>query len=1396
MYQLKVAGWDKKVSRCLGIINADVYLQSYDETQKVSVELNVMSKSPFEMILGKNFLNQRAILDFVGGNVNFFSNSGEARNNSLKSLAIMNRTAEIKKVLGVEDGEESHKKSTLAKSNILDPKDDILETEVEIATASDKTSADKEKFLVVDLKDYMLESESESVDDAEEPIAWSGDRINLRTTEDNANRLSVLNQFDVDSNYVDAINPLLVANRALFEQSNPMKFINNHFMKIETITDKPISERARVVKPADAVEMEKQVGDLLEKGIVVKSASSWSFPTVLVQKSDGSRRLCVDYRRLNKVTIADRYPLPRIDSILASHGGKSIFSLLDLKNGFHQLAVHPGHRQKTAFQTHFGLFEYVGAPFGLTNTPSAFQRVMDEILEPVKDFCRPYVDDLLISSTSLAEHVQHLDKVFACLSANNVHLNVKKCKFGRSQVTVLGHVLDSNGIRPCSIKIRNITDFKRPENKKGVQEFLGMVTYVARFFPQLPSEVLVLRKLIRKGSNYVWNREQEEAFQTIKEIVNTQTSLVHFPDSSFKKIINIEADRSIVACVVYQVNGKAFELLDSRSAALSETETRYNAIEREALALRLALQKCKLYLEGSVEVRTRLCHFGTVIKRSLLPARLTRILLDCQEIQFEVVYDPSMVRLLTVEDGVVDEIVDAEQKLVEVDETIQCNEPVQTVFVDGSCRGNGSSNAVAGYGVWWGPDDPRNSSGVVEERPSNQSAELYAAVVALTQAIESGIRHLKLVSDSSYLIQSRQQWSTDWKRNGYINRKGKPVAHSGLHQKLDELSSKLCVHWTKVRAHTGNNTGNDMADSLAKDATIKLGNCSAIESTSFIDRVAKEQANDQFIQMIKSQILELKYRDKYVIKDGFLYKKYQQKCLLVVPSNQRSQILQLCHDHPMTGGHRGTFTTFSTITDQFWWKTVRSDTVNYVNSCPECQLFKGSNEKYGKLVPFQVSKVMEQLGIDYIGPMPSSSKGNRFIIIATDYFSKYAFVEALPNCTSEATADFLVNQIFCKFGLPQNILSDQGRQFESRLIQDLLVKLKIDKMRTAPYSPRCNGLCERTNGSLMKSLRNYVLNNPQSWDAYLQLVCAKYNNSYNVATGFCPTEIMFGRSFRQIFKNESSTIQLSHEYYTSELVNRVKMIDNIVQQNAEFAKNKMKTDFDKDRITASFNHGDLILLKNNRTSSKFEQKYFGPYKVIRSLNENMDIEIELDSHRKQIVSVRNVKKYTQRDPSLENEVNIRCENPYDYHADLSFFDRLNGEASYADINEPSTGLEIIEVLDQADNNASSESDETEIYYTGNSDEELVVPETTSRNECSICSKNFLNQSNLKRHMRIHTQHAPYACRYCRRPFIWFTSWKRHENLTHPLEHRCTICGFEFGSAREYLLHRRELHDGS
>lgn len=347
------------------------------------------------------------------------------------------------------------------------------------------------------------------------------------------------------------------------------------------------------VSQSQQAEILKQVEELLDKGLVRPSSSPFCSPVLLIQKKDGSFRMCVDYRALNKITIKNRFPIPRIDDIMDKLKGATMFSRIDLKSGYHQVRVVPEDIHKTAFRTSFGLYEFLVVPFGLTNAPATFNRMMDRIFRKYKDFTGTFFDDILVFSKTEDEHYEHLKKVFDELRQHQLYANPVKSEFFLEEIHYLGHIVSSEGIRMDPAKVKAIIEWPDLQGIHEVRSFLGLCSYYRRFIYHFAHIAGPLHDLTKKSSKFQWTPKEKQSFEALKKAISTGPVLI-VPDLSRPFHVSADASGDCVGAVLNQDGHPvAFE-----SKRLKVNELNYDIYDKELTAVVHALKIWKHYLLG------------------------------------------------------------------------------------------------------------------------------------------------------------------------------------------------------------------------------------------------------------------------------------------------------------------------------------------------------------------------------------------------------------------------------------------------------------------------------------------------------------------------------------------------------------------------------------------------------------------------------------------------------------------------------------------------------------------------------------------------------------------------------------------------------------------------------
>jgi hypothetical protein len=355
---------------------------------------------------------------------------------------------------------------------------------------------------------------------------------------------------------------------------------------------KPVYVRPYRYSPALKDEIEKQVADMLAKGLIQPSVSAFSSPILLVRKKDGTWRFFINYRYLNALTLKSKFPIPVFDELMDELARARWFTSLDLNAGYHQVRLKPGEEFKTAFQTHFGHLEFRVMAFGLCGAPAIFQGAMNTTLAPLLRKCViVFFDDILIYSASYEEHIQHIHVVLSLLLKDKWCVKLSKCTFAKPHINYLGHIISAQGIATDPAKISAIVEWPTPTDTKQLRSFLGLAGYYRRFVRHFALIAKTLTALLKKDTLFVWTDEHETAFQTLKEAL-TEAPVLAVPDFSKKFCIETDACKSGVGAVLMQ-EGHPLAYI---SKPLGPKTQGLSTYEKEYLAILIVVEQWRAYL--------------------------------------------------------------------------------------------------------------------------------------------------------------------------------------------------------------------------------------------------------------------------------------------------------------------------------------------------------------------------------------------------------------------------------------------------------------------------------------------------------------------------------------------------------------------------------------------------------------------------------------------------------------------------------------------------------------------------------------------------------------------------------------------------------------------------------
>lgn len=426
--------------------------------------------------------------------------------------------------------------------------------------------------------------------------------------------------------------------------SNQMDIGRTDLLKHEINTENsaPVAQQAYRTNPVKKKFIEKEVADMEARQLIRKSMSPWAAPVVIVEKKDGTKRFCVDYRKLNKVTKSDRFPLPRIDELLESFRAANWFTTLDLASGYWQVEVAKADREKTAFITHQGLYEFNVMPFGLKNAPGTFQRLMNYVLqEHIGKYVAVYLDDIIIYSKTFEQHVDHIKTIFDALRKAILKIKLKKCYFCFPNINFLGHIVGRHGISVDSSKVEKIKNFPKPTNVKDVRAALGLFSYYRKFVKDFSKIAAPISTLLKKETPFKWTEKQQKAFDFLKECL-MKAPILQYPDFEKPFILFTDASGTGLGAVLSQKDDENRErVIAYASRSLNKAERNYGITDQECLAVIWAVKYFEQYL-GLLPFQVVTDHSALkYLQTAKMPTgRRARWIMYLQQFEFEIIHRP------------------------------------------------------------------------------------------------------------------------------------------------------------------------------------------------------------------------------------------------------------------------------------------------------------------------------------------------------------------------------------------------------------------------------------------------------------------------------------------------------------------------------------------------------------------------------------------------------------------------------------------------------------------------------------------------------------------------------------------------------------------------------------
>lgn len=970
-------------------------------------------------------------------------------------------------------------------------------------------------------------------------------------------------------------------------------------------------------------EVRRQVNDLLEKNVIKESNSPFNSPIWIVpKKSDASGkkkwRMVIDFRKINEDTDQDAYPLPVIDDILNQLGQAKFFSAFDLSSGFHQIPMSTNSSKYTGFSTPEGHFEFLRMPFGLKNAPATFQRMMDGALRGlIGKHCFVYLDDIVIFGSTIEEHNKNLILMLERLREVGLKLQPDKCEYLRPELEYLGHLITSEGVKPNPAKIGAIKNFKAPTNVKEVQCFLGLAGYYRKFIKNFSHIAKPLTTLIKKDNPFNWSEKHHEAFNTLKNALCT-APVLRFPDYNKEFTLTTDASNVGLGAVLSQDGHPCCFI----SRTLNGAEQNYSTSEKELLAIVWATQRLRQYLLGrSFNIQTDHQALKWLHNVKNPSSRLLRWRLRLEEFNYKSIdyikgkenkVADCLSRLLPIHDDLQENIEkpeinieDLENELPDIDEIItedrELNTPTPQILTEEGNRDVIMPSPTLGgiEEIILEQDIPSTKINEEESLQLENNPELR-----VTEKIDEPSTSQEIViANTKENNNQEDNDTTEYDKDLYANYKVWTI-NKTLTQVIKKANAggKL---WKKIQKRPSNDSNIIILPEFREEIWLStLANVIQGFSNRGLTIVRLHFIDPTITPLEKIKLDEfLNYLSNNTVNKIHVCYSPQSE----LTQSEKGEILKEAHGS-ISGQHFGEAKSIDKARQLGEWRNMENDIIEFVKRCPICQLQKTTRirRQVEAIIPDTPINPNDKVAMDIFGPLPITSSRNEYILSIQDQLTKYVMLIPLKTATSESIIEGMFDHFIYLFGAPKTILTDQGQNFVSELVQNFENLFRIKHIKTTTYHPQSNGSIERAHSTIKDLLKTCMADNGIEWDKTLKIIALAYNTTKHEGIGISPFQATFGRENANLPSSLATTPNLRYD----DLIQMWKLRHEEYLQRAKekiaLQKEKYKQLQDSKIVIPQgiFEPKDKVKFVNNTKSNKLSQSWIGPAEVIERFDNN------------------------------------------------------------------------------------------------------------------------------------------------------------------------------------------------
>ena len=928
----------------------------------------------------------------------------------------------------------------------------------------------------------------------------------------------------------------------------------------------PVQARARKLDPEKLSVAKTEIDKLVELGVCERGKSEWSSPLLVTtkpcnspctceqQKPCGGWRVCGDYRRLNHMTTTDRYPVKNLQDFNADLRGKKIFSKVDLLKGYHQIPVNPADIRKTAVITPFGLFLFPRCPFGLKNAGQDFQRLMDKILGDIPHTF-VYLDDILIASESMEQHLEDLERVFKILEENGLVVNRKKCILGATSIEFLGHLVDANGIRPLPEKVEAIKKVSPPTTIKELQRFLGMVNYYRRFVRKAAHHLFFLFECLgNKPKKLDWDKNMQQSFDAIKLALSNAAMLAH-PDSSLPLAITSDASDVAIGAVLEQRGPKGWEPLAFFSKKLSTSQQKWPPYDRELNAAHKAVRHFRHMVEGRpftiytdhqslVPSMAKKTEAQTARQQNQL-SEISEYTTDIRYLQGKsnVVADAlsrpngpdgiksaptvsnvnkgeethlfaqhmaelaeagtlgTYVKVPDEEEEDIDEQLESE---TDINAVIEQMDQVFTRLLETKDSTSSSPTTASAANINLPP--PTSNLSPITSSSKKPRAVSFASPIASSTSESFPLSPPPNPQVERHDKEIERMWRADPELKRFLTPREDPVPPPLPPNEVEAISSSSTPSSTPSQPLQPqvNLVDRPVPENKVQELQTVIN---AIDHYAIdLEDLARQQALDpEFRALMRNAQTGLSFR-KLKVGSTFLHVDVSNgPARPFVPLSYRRRIFNVVHGL----GHPGVERTRQSIADKFVWPNLRQDVCKWARECLPCQRAKIQKHTVPPIADFAVpAKRFQHVHMDLVSMPPSN--GQNHLLTIVDRFSRWPVAIPIPDINAETVIDQFSMGWIAAYGVPEVVTTDRGSQFTATIFNQLMRNWGIKHITTTAYHPESNGMVERLHRRLKESLVALGADERHQWFWKLPMTMLTLRTTIKPDIGASPADLVYG----------------------------------------------------------------------------------------------------------------------------------------------------------------------------------------------------------------------------------------------------------------------------------------------